>query len=84
MSVPVVTADANALTIRNKLTEQTFECAFHIIVCDKDQFLGLIRIEDLFSADTYTTADVIMDKESPLIKPGVDQEITAWTAVRHK
>ncbi|MFH5832655.1 magnesium transporter [Halalkalibaculum sp. DA384] len=83
-SVPIVSPGLDATDIQKKLTEQAFECASHIIVCDGPRFVGLIRIEDLYSAGDHLTARDIMDEEPPTIRPGIDQEVAAWTAVHHK
>lgn len=84
MAVPIVTADLDAEAIRNKLSETVYDSLSHIIVCDGKFFLGIIRIEDLYLVPNQTLARDIMDDNPPTIKPGIDQEIAAWTAVHHK
>jgi magnesium transporter len=53
-----------------------------IAVCTHDRLLGLIRIEDLLPAAEQTTALDIMDADPPVVMPGIDQEVAAWTAVQ--
>lgn len=84
LSVPVVTSDEDVSTIRNRIIGQSYECLSHIVVCDAEQLVGIIRIEDLFATNGEAKASDIVDHDPPIIKPGADNEIVAWTAVHHK
>lgn len=81
--VPVVHPDATVAELKSLLNGQTFECASHIAVCSGDQFVGVLRIEDLLAAQDTQRIDTIMDPDAPTIHPGVDQEKAAWHAVKH-
>lgn len=82
LEVPIVRADQQAGDVRLALQDRTFESASHIIVCDGDRFLGVVRIEALLAAPADATLGVLMDREAPVVGPGSDQEVAAWTAVR--
>lgn len=82
--IPVVAPTLHAESVRQNLMGQQFESASHIVVCDEGRFLGVIRIEALLAASSETTMDMLMDRDSPVIAPGTDQEIAAWHAVRNQ
>jgi magnesium transporter len=66
------------------LAGKRYESASHIMVCEDAKFLGLVRIEDLLSAPGDRTLGDLMDRDAPVVAPGVDQEIAAWRAVRNE
>jgi magnesium transporter len=82
--VPVVTPDRRADVVRQQMWGQPYESASHIIVCDDGKFLGVVRIEDLLSAPADATMGDLMDRDAPVVAPGVDQEVAAWHAVRNE
>jgi len=82
--VPVVTPDQRSEEVRQSLLGQQYESASHIVVCDDGRFLGVVRIEDLLSAPADSAIGEIMDRDAPVVAPGVDQEVAAWHAVRHE
>jgi magnesium transporter len=74
----------NADEVRNALAGQRYETASHLVVCDHQKFLGLVRIEKLLAAPANATLADLMDYEAPVVAPGVDQEVAAWHAVRNE
>jgi magnesium transporter len=62
----------------------SYESASHIVVCEGENFLGILRIEDLLAAPADALIESLMDRDAPVVRPGVDQEIAAWQAVRHE
>ena len=80
--VPVVAPDRMAGDARAHLAGQRYDIASHILVCDGERFQGLIRIEDLLAASDETPVADFMDRDPPVVAPGVDQEIAAWRAAR--
>jgi len=48
--VPVVAPTRRAGELRLELVGRRHESASHVIVCDGERFLGIVRIEDLLSA----------------------------------
>jgi magnesium transporter len=82
--VPLVTPGRRAEEVRRHLLGQRYESASLIIVCDDQKFLGVVRIEDLLSASADATLGDLMDRDAPVVAPGVDQEVAAWHAVRNE
>jgi magnesium transporter len=60
-----------------------FESATHIAVCDQGRLVGVLRVEELFSALGNEHIGDIMDGDPPVVAPGMDQEKAAWKAVQH-
>lgn len=84
LRVPIFPPGQQVRNARVTLMSQHYECASHIVVCNGLRFLGLIRIEELLGAPPDITLDALMDRDAPIVAPGVDQEIAAWHAVRHQ
>lgn len=82
--VPVFTPGCRADESRQQLVGQRYDCASHVVVCDQRMFLGVVRIEDLLVAPADTPLGDLMDREAPVVAPGVDQEVAAWHAVRNE
>ena len=82
--VPVTSPMHRAEDVRQALVGQCYESASHIVVCEGDKFLGILRIEDLLAASADTLVESLMDREAPIVGPGVDQEVAAGHAVRNE
>ncbi|TQV62656.1 MAG: magnesium transporter [Halothiobacillaceae bacterium] len=82
--VPVVHPLETAAVIREHLRDRHYESVTHLAVCERDHFLGLIRIKDLLPAPAEITARELMDADPPIVAPGMDQEMAAWHAVQHE
>ena len=81
--VPVATPQMTAQSVRQSLEGVHFESATHIGVCDEGKLVGVLRVEELFGALPNTNIGDIMDRDPPVVAPGVDQEQAAWKAVQH-
>ena len=81
--VPIAEPTALVREIRETLTDRSYESASHLVVCRADRFVGIVTIEDLLGAPGHVTVESLMDRDAPFVKPGVDQELAAWQAVRH-
>jgi len=81
--VPVTSPETQIGELRESLEQVHFESATHIGVCDRDKFVGVLRVEDLFGAPPEAKVSEIMDADPPAVAPGVDQEKAAWKAVQH-
>lgn len=81
--VPTATPHASAAETLRGLVGKEFDSASHLAVIEGDQFRGVLRLEALLAADDDVTVADLMDSDAPFVAPGVDQEIAAWTAVRH-
>ncbi len=84
LEVPIAQPAALARDVRYALEQQRFESASHIVVCEKDIYIGIISIEDLLvAADTCPVSDLI-DPQHPVVGPEMDREMATWYAVREK
>ncbi len=83
-NVPVVHPSETVAVIREHLRGRHYDSVTHLAVCERDQFLGLIRIKDLLPAPAEITARELMDADPPIVAPGMDQEKVAWHAVQHE
>jgi magnesium transporter len=81
--VPVAEPTAAVRHVREALADRLYDSASHIVVCRGERFLGVVTIEDLFGAPGESPIDSLMDRDAPVVGPGVDQELAAWHAVRH-
>jgi magnesium transporter len=82
MNVPMAEPGRRVGEVRELLTGRRYETASHLVVCSAGRFLGVITIEDLLCAPADATVESLMDG-TPVVAPGVDQEVAAWRAVRH-
>lgn len=81
--VPVAGPIQRVGDVRELLVGKRYESASHIVVCEGDKFLGIVTIEDLLFASAAANVESLMDRGTPVVAPGVDQEVAAWRAVRH-
>ena len=81
--VPVASPQMTARELRQSLEGVHFESATHIGVCSDGKLVGVLRVEELFSALPEAVVGEIMDADPPVVAPGVDQEKAAWKAVQH-
>jgi magnesium transporter len=81
--VPIAEPAALVRDVRVVLTSRSYESASHLVVCRAGLFAGIVTIEDLLRAPADATVESLMDREAPVVAPGLDQELAAWRAVRH-
>ena len=82
-NVPRVRAGDRVGDVRRAFEGRRFETAVDVAVCDEDCLVGLVSIEQVFEYAEDVSMASIMDAEPPVVAPGIDQEVAAWTAVRH-
>lgn len=82
--VPVAGAGDSVAQVRAMMEGRRYDCASHVVVCDGGRFLGILRIEDLMAAPADAGVDGLMDRDAPVVAPGIDQEVAAWRAVRNE
>lgn len=80
--VPVASVDMTAAQVRRALVGKEYEAAGHVVALEDGAFAGIMRIEALFAAPDEALVRDLMDPQAPVVAPGVDQEVAAWTAVR--
>jgi len=81
--VPLASPQTTAGELRHAMIGVHFESATHIGVCDQGKLVGVLRVEELFSAAPNARVGDIMDADPPVVGPGIDQEKAAWKAVQH-
>jgi magnesium transporter len=81
--VPVSSPETTVRDLRQSLAGVHFESATHIGVCEDGKLVGVLRVEELFSALPDDRIGKIMDADPPAVAAGVDQEKAAWKAVQH-
>lgn len=67
---------------RAALTGQAYECADDVAVLDGTALVGVVPIERLLAAPADARIADVMDADPPVVAPGVDQEVVAWSMVR--
>lgn len=84
-AVPQATPEQRVASVREALIGRRFESAEDVAVVDHERFLGLVRIEDLLSAEADLRIEEIMEPDPPVVAPGTNQERAARQAVvRHE
>jgi len=80
--VPIAAPTDRVADVRQRMVGHRFDSAGHIIVCEDRTFRGILRIEELFASSGDLQVGTVMDREPPVVAPGVDQEVAAWRAIR--
>lgn len=83
-SVPVTTPGSTIAELRQAMFGQRYETASLVVVCEGTMFRGVLRIEDLLAAPGDARVESLMDREPPIVAPGLDQEVAAWHAIRNE
>jgi len=82
--VPIASPTDSVGDLRQTLVGKRFESASHVVVCEGENFRGILRIEELLGAPADSLVGSLMDPEAAVVGPGVDQEVAAWHAVRNQ
>ena len=86
--VPLCGPDTTASALQAALVGRHFESAADVAVCAYDgapspRLLGLIALEKVLAADPNIVARDLMDRDPPVVAPGLNQEEAAWKAAHH-
>lgn len=81
--VPVCAPGDRAADVRRAMAGRRFESLDALAVLEGGRLVGLVRMVDLVAAAGDDTIRTRMDADPPRVGPGTDQEVAAWTAVRH-
>jgi magnesium transporter len=82
--VPLADPGQRIGDLREMLVGRRYESASHIVVCEGEQFCGVMTVEDVLAAPVEALVDSVMDPQAPIVAPGTDQEVAAWHAVKHQ
>ena len=86
--VPLCGPDTTASALQAALVGHHYESAADVAVCACDgapspRLLGLIALEKVLAADPNIVARDLMDRDPPVVAPGLNQEEAAWRAAHH-
>lgn len=81
--VPCFPPAAPVAAVRAALAGNRYACASHLVVLEGERLAGMVTLEVLLAADGDLPLAAVMDRDSPRVAPGIDQEVAAWRAVRH-
>jgi len=80
--VPKASPGQSVGDVRDTIVGTRFESAVDVAVLADDRLVGIVPIEALLAADGDTGIEAVMDSDPPVVSPGVDQELAAWTMCR--
>lgn len=81
--IPTADRTSTAGDVRAALIGARFEYADEIAVLDDSKLVGLLAIERLLEARADAPIEELMDRDPPVVAPGVDQERVARRMVEH-
>jgi magnesium transporter len=79
--VPVAQPGQRVSEVRAALTGRAYDCADDIAVLDGRALAGVLPIERLLAASADARVADVMDADPPVVAPGTDQELAAWSMV---
>lgn len=82
-AVPIARPEETAGAARRSLLDGGFEFAGDVAVLDGARFAGILPVERLLAAADGERIGDLMDADAPRVAPDTDQEVAAWTMVRH-
>jgi magnesium transporter len=80
--VPVARPAQSVADVRAALVGQAYDCADDVAVLDGRVLAGVLPIERLLGAPADARVADVMDADPPVVAPGTDQEVAAWSMVR--
>ncbi len=83
LNVPRAAPDEQVGDVRRRMLGQRYASAADLAVVQQGRLRGLVTIEALLAAPEGTKVVDIMDASPPEVGPGTDQEVAAWTMIRH-
>lgn len=81
-SVPTASPGHSVGEVRDEMAGASFESAVAVAVLVDHRLVGVLPIEALMAAERGTRIDAVMDPDPPVVAPGDDQEVAAWTMCR--
>ena len=83
LEVPKAAPGDLVADVRKGLAGRRFDTAAAVAVIEMGRLVGLIRLEDLLAAPAEIRVAEVMDRDPPVVGPGMDQERVVWQAVHH-
>jgi len=80
--VPVARPAQAVAKVRAALAGQAYDCADDVAVLEGPVLVGVLPIERLLGAPADARIADVMDADPPVVAPGTDQEVAAWSMVR--
>ena len=80
--VPVARPSQSVGDVRSGLVGQVLDSADDVAVLDGHVLVGVVPIERLLAARADARVADVMDPDPPVVAPGADQEVAAWSMVR--
>ena len=81
--VPTASPSSSVGKIRKQLAQNAYDSLTHVAILQDAELVGVLTIEELFSASEDVVVSEIMGSDPPVVVRGTDQEVAAWQAVRH-
>jgi magnesium transporter len=85
--VPTCSVDETTGTVRSRMLGRRYDSAVDVAVCDESttpcRLVGLVPVEHLLAAADDVSVSALMDRDPPVVAPGLNQTAAAWKAVRH-
>jgi|SRR5829696_643805 magnesium transporter len=81
--VPTASPSSSAGEIRKQLAQNSYDSLTHVAILEDAELVGVLTIEELFSAPEEAVVSESMDSDPPVVVPGTDQEVAARRAVEH-
>jgi magnesium transporter len=79
--VPIAAPDRSVGDTRALLAGESYDCAEDVAVLDGPTLVGVVPIERLLAAQPDARIADVMDRDPPVVAPGADQEVAAWSMV---
>ena len=76
--VPTASPSSSAGEIRNQLAQNAYDNLTHVAILEDAGLVGVLTIEELFSAPEEAVISEIMDSDPPVVAPDTEQEVAAW------
>jgi magnesium transporter len=81
--VPVAGPAETAADVRSALVGRDYESVDDVAVLDGGALAGIVPVERVLAAPGGAHMADLMDRDPPVVAPGVDQEVAAWKMVQH-
>ncbi len=81
-NIPIVNPSDSIKEIMCNLQNNDYENINHLVVCENEQYLGLVTIEKLLAEPAVKQVSILVETDYPVVNISTDQEKAAWQAIR--